>query len=354
MKPAPFSPRTFFIATVTVIIVLTVAGWVFWSLSAVQYRRTIDKWIEAGRAAGYQITYADRQIFGFPRRLTMRLIDVHWKSADGIDFRTDDMDIVASPWDWNSFDAKLKNHFSVAAPMDSEGRALMLSGGTGRAHVQLDSDGVWHAAKLSLNDATVGLAPNYLFQADRLSASAMRPDVPPKDHSEAGLTLEGEADSITVPAAMPSPFGNKAAKFAVRMRVMGQVPDVRRRSAVDAWNKDSGIVEFDNFSLSWGVLNLASKGTLGFDDDLQPEGAFAGTVVNPQKTMQALLDNGFIAMHDKGMLASVMEMFAKPSLNGKEGMELPITIQLGGLFFGPIRIFTFPEIEWPTEPPVDK
>ena len=351
MKPARFSSRTLFIATITVIVVLTVLGWVFWSLSAMQYRRIIDGWIDAGRAAGYQITYTDRQVFGFPRRLTMRLINVHWRNADGIDFRTDDIDIVASPWDWNSFDAKLKNHFSVAAPMDSEGRTLMLSGGFGRAHVQLDADGVWHAAKLSLSDATIGLAPNYLFQADRLSASAVRPDAPPKDHTEPGLTLEGEADMITVPEAMPSPFGNKAARLSMRMRVMGKVPDVRRRDAVDAWNKDSGIVEFDDFSVQWGALNLVSKGTLGFDDDLQPEGAFAGTVGNPQKTMQALLDKGFIAMHDKGMLSSVMEMFTKPSTRGTQGMELPITIQLGGLFFGPIRIFTFPEIEWPAEPP---
>ena len=354
MKPAPFSPRVFFIATVAAVVILTLAVWIFWSLSAVKYRNTIDGWIDAGRAAGYQISYTERQIFGFPSHLTMRLVGVHWRDADGIDFRTDDMDIVASPWDWNSFDAKLKNHFSVAAPMDSEGHTLMLSGGAGRAHVQLDADGVWHAAKLSLNDATVGLAPNYLFQADRLSATATRPDVPPKDHTEAGLTLEGEADSVTVPEAMPAPFGNKAAKLSVRMRVMGKVPDVRRRSVVDAWNKDSGIVEFDDFSVQWGILNLTSKGTLGFDDDLQPEGAFAGTVGNPQKTMQTLLDNGFIAMHDKDMLAAVMEMFAKPLPHGSPGMELPITIQLGGLFFGPIRIFTFPEIEWPVEPPVEK
>ena len=56
-------------------------------------------------------------------------------------------------------------------------------------------------------------------------------------------------------------------------------------------------------------------------------------------------------MHDQDMLKAVMDMFAKPSLTGSKGMELPITVQLGGLFFGPIRIFTFPEIEWPIEPP---
>jgi len=151
---------------------------------------------------------------------------------------------------------------------------------------------------------------------------------------------------------MPTPFGTEASHMGARMRVMGPVPDVRTRAAVDAWNKDSGIVEFDDLSLNWGVLDISSKGTLGFDDDLQPEGAFAGTVVNAEKTVRALVDGGFIAMHDKDMLASMMEIFSKPLPHGAKGLEMPITVQLGGLFLGPIRVFTFPEIEWPVAPPV--
>lgn len=351
MKRVSFSPRAAFLVTLAVLLAVALSGWGVWSFSAAQYRRVIDGWIEESRAAGYQISYEDRQVFGFPRRITMRLVKVRWKDANGIDFRTDDMDILATPWNWKTFDAKFKNHVSVAVPMDSDGRALMLSCDNGRAQITLDSSDKWRLAKLSLNEGRVGLAPNYLFQAEKLSVTASRPEVPPKDHTQTGLTIEGEASKIELPAAMPSPFGNKAAKVSAHMRVMGAVPDVRSRASVDAWNKDSGVVEFDDFSASWGVLDLASKGTLGFDDDLQPEGAFAGLFVAPEKTMQALIDNGFIATHDASILSSAMSLFAKPSLHSTKGQELPITIQLGGLFFGPIRIFTFPEIEWPTEPP---
>ena len=352
MKPPAFSPRFFFIATVTAIVTITIVGWSLWSLSAAQYRRIIDGWIDEGRAAGYQISYDKRQTFGFPRHIVMRLANLHWRNADGIDFRTDDMDIEVTPWNWNQFDAKFKNHVSLAAPLDTEGRALMLSSGEGRAHIKLDDDGIWTRAELALRDAKLGLSPNYLFGAERLSVAVERPVDPPKDHTQAGLSLEGEADSIDVPEAMPSPFGNKANKLSMHMRVMGPVPDVRKRSSVDAWNKDSGIVEFDDFSIDWGVLNMESKGTLGFDDDLQPEGAFAGTVAKPKETMQALIDKGFVAMHDQDMLDAMMEMFARPAPHGSKGMDMPITVQLGGLFFGPVRVTTFPEIEWPAAPPV--
>jgi hypothetical protein len=281
----------------------------------------------------------------------MRFVNLHWRNADGIDFRTDDMDIAVKPWNWSRFDAKFKNHVSIAAPLDKDGHALMLASNTGHAQVTLDPDGQWHQAQLSLRDSKMGLSPDYLFHADRISASVLRPSTPPTDHSQVGLTVEGEADTITLPDAMPSPFGPQATKIAAHMRVMGAVPDVRKRAEVDAWNKESGVVEFDDLTLQWGVLNMASKGTVGFDDDLQPEGAFAGTIADPKDTMQTLISHGFIAMHDQGMLNSVMEMFAKPSAHGSKGLELPITVQLGGLFFGPIRIFTFPEIEWPIEPP---
>jgi hypothetical protein len=351
MKPAPFSLRFCFISLITAVTILAITGWSLWSLSAAQYRRIIDGWIDAGRASGYQISYDDRQTFGFPRHIVMRLVNLHWRNADGIDFRTDDMDIEVTPWNWNQFEAKFKNHVSVAAPLDNDGHALILASGEGRADVKLDNDGVWKRARLFLHDTRLGLSPDYLFQAERLSASIERPPESPKDHTQAGLTLIGEADNIVVPNAMPSPFGNKAQKLAAHMRVMGPVPDVRIRSAVDAWNKDSGVVEFDDLTLQWGVLDIMSKGTIGFDDDLQPEGAFAGTVANPKDTMQQLIDHGFIAMHDQSMLAAVMEMFAKPNVHGSKAMELPITIQLGALFFGPIRIFTFPQIEWPAAPP---
>lgn len=351
MKPFLFSPRVFFVTVITAIVAFAVLGWGFWSWASLQYRHVIDSWVEAGREAGYQISYDDRQVFGFPRRITMRVINLHWKNANGTDFRAADMDIVATPWNWHDFDVKFKNHASLAVPFDNEGRSLIISGDTGHAYAHVDSDGIWHAARLSLGDAEIGLAPNYLFQAEKLSASVSRPDAPPKDRTEAGLNLEGQADNITLPAAMVSPFGYKAAKFSTRMRVMGRMPDLRRRASIEAWNKDNGVVQFDDFSMSWGVLDLKSKGTMGFDDDLQPEGAFAGTIGNPDKTVQALMDGNFIILHDKAMLMSALDLFAKPSGHGGKTLELPVTVQLGGLFFGPIRIFTFPEIEWPAEPP---
>jgi hypothetical protein len=47
------------------------------------------------------------------------------------------------------------------------------------------------------------------------------------------------------------------------------------------------------------------------------------------------------------MLDSALNLFAKhATVAGKTGIEVPITVQLGGLFLGPVRIFEFHEINW--------
>lgn len=351
MKTFTFTARSLFIAVATMAVTLSVGGWGLWSLAAAHYQATIDHWIDTGRAAGYRIHYETRQVFGFPHNITMRLHDLQWRNTDGIDFHADDMDIHITPWDLAHYQVKFKNHATVTAPTDDKDHALLLAATSGRAAITLNADGTWQMAQLNLEEAQFGLAPAYLFTTAHLTAAITRPTIPPQDHTQIGLQLEGEADTITLPTAMPSPFGNQARKLSAHIRVMGRVPDVRTRLSVDAWNKDFGIVEFDDLAIHWGALDMESKGTVGFDDDLQPEGAFAGTVANPQKTMQILSDQGFIASHDAGMLQSAMNLFAKPAAKGGTGMEFPITVQLGGLFFGPIRLFTFPEIEWPVEPP---
>jgi hypothetical protein len=92
---------------------------------------------------------------------------------------------------------------------------------------------------------------------------------------------------------------------------------------------------------------MIAKGTVGFDDDLQPEGAFASTIGNQDKILEILTKAGFIAAGQQEMLSSAMRLFAKPSpIHGESGVDVPLAVQLGGFFLGPVKIFAFPPIEW--------
>lgn len=338
------------LAAIVAVIALPVVWWLLWQIAAAQYRGQIDHWIEEGRANGYVIDYDDRQQFGYPFRIILRFTGLHWRNADGIKFEASDIDIGALPWFTQDFVAKFKQRTTITAPLDKPDDALVLSGEHGEAHVSVTPDGHWIVSTIDVDGARVGHAPDNLIQASKLTATATRPVEGPHDHHEAGLILSAEASNIFLPQGLNLPFGDRMASIKMDMRVMGAIPDFRLRSSVDAWNKNSGIVEFDRLRVEWGPLMMSLKGTLGFDDDLQPEGAFSGAVAHHEKVFMALMNGGYIPARQEDMLNSAMRLFAHPlRQDGIDGIEMPITVQLGGLFLGPVKVYSFSEIVWPTD-----
>jgi hypothetical protein len=333
------------------LLVLLVAWWLVWFVGAFQLRSSINGWIEEGRNSGYSITYDNESLFGFPRHIVLRFTNLKWKNTDGILFNAGDIDIGAALWKKHYFTAKFKGRAEIDAPLNEADRTLVLSGTDGSAEVNLDANGFWRFSHIKIKQAEVGRKPDYVFHSDELNAAAERPEIEPKDHHDVGLTLTGTADHVSLPTTMPQSFGNTMQRLELNLRVMGAVPDYRKRDSIDHWNQESGIIECDNLHIEWGPLQMAAKGTLGLDDDLQPEGAFASTLGNPEGTIKALKDAGFIAERQENMLQSAIDLFSKPSKEGNvRGMQVPIAVQLGGLFLGPVKIFTFPQIEWSEGP----
>lgn len=318
-----------------------------WWYASISYSRTIDQWIEAGRASGYTITYDDRYLFGFPYRVAFRFTNLKWRNTDDIEFQTDNIDISALPWKWQTFLTHFFGHTEIRAPLEGTSEALVLQAEDGKARVKVSSDGAWSFAKLDLDQAGLGLSPSYLFSAAHLSVSAEKPLTPPHSHLDTGLSIHAQADAILVPDRVPTPFGQNLQHLETTIRIMDYIPDFRLKSSLEAWNQDSGIIEFDHLRLDWGSLKLVAKGTMGFDDDLQPEGAFSSTLANHEEVLEALTKAGFIASSQTQMLQSAMNLFSKESEEDDlSGIQVPITVQLGGLFLGPVTIFSFPEIEW--------
>lgn len=321
--------------------------WIFWFVGATRYQNAIDDWIKIGRSEGYEISYDQREQFGFPRRTVLRFTNVHWKNTDGIEFRAGDLDISADFWETRKFKVTFKGQVELVAPSDSSRYSLILGGESGTATIELSENGVWQNCGIDMNAARLGRAPDYVFLIDTINISSHRPAKDPTSIKEAGLTLAAEIDDVTLPPAMPPSFGPHMAKFQIDLRLMGPIPDFRKKDSAVAWNKINGMVEFDQLNVAWGPLLLNSKGTMNFDDDLQPEGVFAATVGHPDDVIAKLVKGGYIASAQQDLFASAMRFMAKPTpIDGAKGIEVPIAVQLGGFFLGPIKVFSFPPIDW--------
>lgn len=343
--------RRTILAVAVMLAAMAVLWWSFWSIGAAQYRLFIDDWINGRRAAGYQVQYDSRDTYGFPRFIGLHFKNFRWKDADGITIHADDLLLSTLPWQWEMLDAKFKRGYQITIPINDK-ITLVTTADSAHSHTELDKKGDWSFIRLDLSNAKAQWAGNPLFDAEDLEISLARPASPSTDHTEPGLSMTTAADNFVLANDILSPFGSEIAKIDATMRLMDWVPDPRRKDQIAAWNNDGGVLEFQNLYLDWGPLLFSAKGTLGLDDDLQPEGAFVGEIGNHDEVIKALLDQNYIPKRDAGMLDSALNLFAKHGmLSDKPSIEVPITVQLGGLFLGPVRIFTFPEIEWQTTPP---
>jgi hypothetical protein len=128
---------------------------------------------------------------------------------------------------------------------------------------------------------------------------------------------------------------------------MGALPDFTKRDSVVAWNAASGVIEIDRFRLNWGPLNLAMTGTLALNNDLQPEGAFSGRIGNRENVVKAMASAKWITKNDAALLNNALNQLPKSSgANDKDGETMPLAVQSGGLFLGPVRVVTLPKISW--------
>src|SRR5262249_36623176 len=144
-------------------------------------------WIEAHRAYGYQVTYDSRDTEGFPRRIVLHFSNFVLQSSDGIKIHAHDVSLAAFPWQWHHFDAKLKHGFELTIPFNNNKTLLITTDATARNHTDLGGGGDWTFLNLELANAKALWGADPFFSAGHFAIALQRPEVPPKDHTEAGL-----------------------------------------------------------------------------------------------------------------------------------------------------------------------
>ncbi len=320
---------------------------VLWILAAAQYRTVIDNWIAVEKARGNEVSYSDRTTGGFPRSIDIRFTDFRWHDQSGGKAQTQELTLAAYPWNWHIFTLEFWQNTELTIPYPDDKDSLTIYSNQGSGRVTISEDNDWEYASLNFLDVRAVKPSRELFIAKDLSFTIGRPEHPPTSYTELGISLVAQAHNMHINPQEPSPFGDDVPFIDTSLHVMGPLPDFSNRESVNSWSNSGGIVEFKKFNLEWGPLLLAAKGSLGFDDDLQAEGAFFGQIGGHDEVIKALLEHEWIAKRQAGMLNSALNLFAKPSkLTGKPSIEVPITVQLGGLFLGPVQIFAFPDIAW--------
>lgn len=157
-----------------------------------------------------------------------------------------------------------------------------------------------------------------------------------------GNRLEVAADGLLLPDDPRLPLDRRIEHLRLAAEIKGwPAPNL------SAWRRDGGLVELRTIFLDWPPLRFDGEGTLALDKRLQP--LFAGTAKAGGlfETLDRLGDKGMVRRQDALLLRAALTMLAKPGADGRAEIQLPVTVQDGALWLGPVAAMTLPEIVWP-------
>jgi len=260
--------------------------------------------------------------------------------APGVVWRGAPVFVVVRPWDWNTWSFRMPGQHRITGPdgdMTVDAKTLDGTIDVSEAqtpHLSLSAAGLigsgWTA-----QSANLVLTQN--LRADPVLSAGFR----------ASLT------NLVLPekAAIASQLGNRFEQISAEGTVTGPL-DLRgwppKAVALAQWRDDGGIVDIDAVVIKKGALALSGDGTLALDGLLQPQGAFGLHVTGYNETLNAMAARGVVAPGDAALIGFVLGALpSTPSDDGRPTIQIPLTVQDGGVFIGPVRIARLTAIRWP-------
>jgi len=331
------------LVSLVVIVVYVVA----WFGTSMFLRGSIQDWFEARRAEGYIANYDDKKarIGGFPFTVSATL--------SGVSFSPPADDKGTRPWAW----ASNKLVFNVTP----------LPWTMATVHVDLSAKQTFkkekyrfegHAKKfdLALNWTAKGI-PDYIDldikdlllaeanTSQKIQVSDLNVKTKRDDDEAYGFDVMGE--EIKIPFGIGG-MGRSIDEVIFRGHFTEKFGlDGLDTKALSTWRDAGGTMEISRMQFGYGPLIVQGNGTMALDGELQLVGAFSARIQGFFQTVDRLRNAGVVRGPDASMAKVVLGMLSKqPKNGGPATISLPLTLQEGGFFAGPVRLADLPEIHW--------
>jgi hypothetical protein len=209
----------------------------------------------------------------------------------------------------------------------------------------------WRALSTKLRHGITARVEGRAYSFDALKFGVSMPCSPATNNEDVGLSFWLSTLGVSLPEDMDFSLAPKMAELSFEGRIMGPMPTPPTDPvAVRVWNDASGVIEIDDFTMLWGPLGLTAKGTLALSNELQPEAAFSAKVSGLEETIGQLKDEGKLSERDVSLLLASVGVLGRPTgIAGSSGPILPLSVQSGGLYVGPVKLMTIPRLDWPQE-----
>ena len=347
------------------LIVLAVAAAValayggYWLYLAGQVEAEIEQWFAERESEGLEAGYGSLDVGGFPFQLVAVIEAPALAAPQG-----------AKPWSWKGPALVLKarpwrlTRIRVSAPgrhrfkLTRKGRPVAFTvefgelelkikhrgGGTGRAMLSIREGTLRDASE----KAVAGVAA-----ADFIVERPGRADDGGPGGIAPALDVLVDVEGVSYQAAPVRGLGRTTARVFARVSVMGEAHDVPgpgkfAARALAGWRDSGGTLEVKRLALDHGPLALGGDGTLALDNRMRPIGAFTLRVKGFEEAIDRLAEAGVIKPHPAALAKTVMRALAvKQGVPGAGELKVPLSLQDGWLYVGPLAVAKLPPINWP-------
>jgi hypothetical protein len=264
----------------------------------------------------------------------------------------------------NAWELTLPRMFIAVDTYDPFGVGFRLQG---NSELRYDIGGESHRLQAAFDDARAGFryrtdgrvtSAGLAAFSSRLSGAAvigierfdLRADFDPaaspaNDGKSAEIALAVEDAAIEKPSGLP--LGDLIRRIEMNAYVAGTLRPGRPSESLTAWRDAGGVLQIERFVADWGPLAIAAEGTLALDGGLQP--LFAGTarLRGHGEAIDALAAAGLMAPGEATAAKIALAAMVKPGADGgPPAAQVPLTIQDGFLFAGPLKLAAMPRIVW--------
>ena len=329
-------------------VVLVAAYCVYWFVLTRIVATDIANWRDQQRALGYTVTIAEQPaIDGFPFSLRAHLGPPDIAAPGGLwHWQGPDTELRLAPWAPLDlvFIAPGHHHLSLAglAPRD-----IAIDAGKLAFELDLDQRGQASDFNLSLTAATLAdsIAGTTTIASAAMGGHLPWPASPGPEVSSLDLTTD--ATGLDLPAGVRAALGRRIDKVHLVTQLMGAVPVAPPLEALAGWRDGGGVIQLRQGEIDWGPISAAGDGTIALDEKLQPLAAGTMRVAGLPETLDMLAAAGTVPQ-GQATLAKLMfgAVAATPAGGGRPQVALPLTIQNGYVYIGPIKLAPLQPIDW--------
>ena len=319
------------------------AGYWFWA--ADQVETAIALWTEEQRARGYEIAYRGPELSGFPLRLAVGFSEPRVAAPQGWRWSGAAIAGQAAFWEPLTLRLDLPLEQTLSAAWRGRRREIALTAAAARGLIYLGRSGWLKAATVEMERVALTEEGGGSLRAETLRYQLTR-----RPPALEGQTLEGSGDwtlllagemrGITLPEGVTSPLGEAVERLAFEATLTGVIPKGEPAAALAAWRDTGGLVEVQDLALTWGPLDVNASGTATLDPQLRPQGAFAARIRGLPEVLDALVERKMI---EPGMAFALkltaLTLASGNDSDGRAAVELPITLQDGLFYLGPVALF---------------